>query len=162
IFAALGQKDLVGVGESAAPAFAGEFAFAAALLLFVLPFFFGADGERLIDFGGSRRAGAARKLAQFSLEFLDTLACGLELPLLDVELPLLRDEEFDEAVRVDAPLPQVLFELLDGVHADSICKRPRPSCANFPKISRIEWTATSPRYIVSSLVTSSLMFIVYD
>ncbi|MBX9677171.1 MAG: hypothetical protein K2X38_00320, partial [Gemmataceae bacterium] len=69
------------VGESAAPAFAGEFAFAAALLLFVLPFFFGADGKRLIDFGGSRRAGAVRKLAQFSFEFLDALACGLKLPL---------------------------------------------------------------------------------
>ena len=126
---------LIGVGESAARAFAGEFAFAAALLLFVLPFFFGADGERLIDFGGSRRAGAVRKLAQSSFEFPDALACGLELPLL-------RDEELDQAVRVDAPLPQVLFELLDGVHADSLCKRPGGSCANFPKISRTEWTAT--------------------
>ena len=63
---------------------------------------------------------------------------------MEVELPLQRDEQFDQEVRVDAPLPQVLFELFDGVHADSICKRPRRSCANFPKISRTEWTATWP------------------
>ena len=83
----------------------------------LLPFFLGAHGKGLIDFGGS---GAAR----FLFEFIDT-------PQRRLQLSLLHLDDVDQAIHADSSFAHVLFELLDGVHAENLSKRRRISCASF-------------------------------
>ena len=47
------------------------------------------------------------------------------------QLPLLRHDDVDQAIHADPSLVHVLFELLDGVHADSLSNRNSASCAVF-------------------------------
>ena len=49
----------------------------------------------------------------------------------------------DQAIHVDTSLAHVLFELLDGVHADSLSNRPRAAAPVFQNSAR---KATTPRW----------------
>ncbi len=44
--------------------------------------------------------------------------------------------DVDQAIEADLAAADVLFELLDSVHASSIGNRPSRSCASFAKMAR--------------------------
>jgi hypothetical protein len=83
----------------------------------LLPFFLGTHEKGLIDFG---RGGAAR----FLFEFFDTPERRLQLSLQHLD-------DVDQAVYANPFFTHVLFELLDGVHAENLSNRRCASCASF-------------------------------
>lgn len=70
----------------------------------LLPLFLGTQGKGLL------RLGCHGATALF-FEFCDALACRLKLPLR-------RNDEIDQPIHADPSLAHLLFELIDGVHAD--------------------------------------------
>ena len=113
-FRAFSKLELVGGGESAASGLAGEFAFFVLGMASLLSFFLSPHGKGFIDFG--RRRGW--RPAQFLFEFFDALFGRFQLSLQ-------RHDDVDQAIDIDPTVTDILFELLDGVHASSLKKMAR-------------------------------------
>ena len=88
----------------------------------LLSFFLSPHGKGFIDLG--RRRG--RRPAQFLFEFFDALFGRFQLSLL-------RHDDLDQAIEVDPTVTDILFELLDGVHASSFKKTARAQLRQFRK-----------------------------
>ena len=89
----------------------------------LLPFFFGPHRKGFIDFRGSGNA-------RFLFEFFDALLGRFQFLQRRFQLALLRHDDVDQAIHADASRAHVLFELLDGVHAENLSNRQPRSCAS--------------------------------
>jgi hypothetical protein len=61
----------------------------------------------------------------------DLLFEFFDAPERRLQLSLLHLDDVDQAIHADSSFAHVLFELLDGVHAENLSKRRCASCASF-------------------------------
>src|SRR5271154_3598721 len=92
----------------------------------LLSLFLGADGIGLFDLDRRTAADLFLECFDLLLKLIDSLVRGLKLPLRS------RDE-VDQPIQADPTLANILFELLDGVHAATLSTIPPCSCATFQK-----------------------------
>ena len=100
---------------------ASAFVLGTAFLVFavcLLPLLLGAHGKGLLQLGGGGGSGTATLFFK-----------GVDALMGRLELPLQGNDEFDQSIKVDPSLTHFLFELVAGVHADTISNRPSRSCA---------------------------------